>query len=243
MTNVSVVPTPPQLTISANPATSVCLGSTITLNATGTSTYSWMGGILNNVPFVPAASDTYTVNSSNVCGSLQKTISISVLALPTLAISSDAIYWCLGETHTLSVSGANSYSWSNGLNTSQIVLTPASATVISYSVTGADQNACKNTAVVTKTVSECTSISYNGSEPDFVDIFPNPFQTNFSITLKSNVDNANVFILDMTSRLIWQKEMTESPTTLNMDGLSAGVYIVMIKHENLTLKKRLIKLE
>lgn len=46
----------------------VCQGATVTLNATGGSTYTWDNGVTNGFPFVPNATTTYTVTGTDVNG-------------------------------------------------------------------------------------------------------------------------------------------------------------------------------
>ena len=60
---------------------------------------------------------------------------------------------CMNASITLTASGANSYSWNNGLG-SQNPATPSTATAGSttYTVTGTATNGCTNTATVTVTV-------------------------------------------------------------------------------------------
>jgi len=57
---------------------------------------------------------------------------------------------CAGQSSTLTASGASTYSWSSGQNTSYISVTPTSTTT--YTVTGTDTNGCSNTVEVTVTV-------------------------------------------------------------------------------------------
>src|SRR5690606_28806573 len=46
----------------------VCDGDAVTFSGTGANTYTWTGGPVNNVPFVPAATGSYTVSGTSTAG-------------------------------------------------------------------------------------------------------------------------------------------------------------------------------
>jgi hypothetical protein len=143
----------PQLTVSSSPSgaiTTVCAGNTVVLGATGASSYSWSGGISNNIPFTAIASGTYTVTGIDANGcSAVATKSVQVNALPNVIISAPPVL-CVGSSASLTASGAVSYSWSTGQQSSVILVNPAVTTV--YSVTGTDLNLCSKTVTTTLTV-------------------------------------------------------------------------------------------
>jgi hypothetical protein len=59
----------------------VCAGSPVTLTAVGGSNYNWTNGIQNGVPFVPIATQTYTVNgtlSNTACTITSGTVTVFV---------------------------------------------------------------------------------------------------------------------------------------------------------------------
>lgn len=70
----------PTLNVSANPASPpYCMGSQVTLTATGAASHAWTGGILNGVPFTASATTTYTVTgtAANGCTSTaQSTVTV-----------------------------------------------------------------------------------------------------------------------------------------------------------------------
>ena len=117
------------LNVSANTNTS-CVGTNIILSANcsgGTPglltpyTYSWTSGPISNgytVTSLIGGNFTYSIQSvdSLQCVTLN-TITVSFISNPVLSISDFSI--CPFETGTLTVSGANSYTWNNvpGINT------------------------------------------------------------------------------------------------------------------------------
>lgn len=88
---------------------------------------------------------TLTGTTSNFVTS---TNSVSGTCAPfgALAVSGNT-NMCAGTSQTLIATGANSYTWSTGVNTNSIVITPSVTT--SYTVNGTDANGCKNGKVIT----------------------------------------------------------------------------------------------
>ncbi len=133
-----------------------CSGKTITLNAVGATTVAWSGGVVNNVPFVPIASNGYTMTGSNSITTCSNTAvaSVTVNATPTIVVNNGAV--CAGKSFTLSASGANTYTYSSGPVVSPI-------TTSSYSVTGTSAAGClgSNTAVSTVSVNPLPTVSVN----------------------------------------------------------------------------------
>ncbi len=134
----------------------VCDGDMVTLDATssGTGTITWDNGITNNTSFIPPAgtTTTYTATSSdgNDCG---YAVDITSNALPTVNGTVDNGVICLGDSITLTGSGADTYAWDNGA-TDGVALAPTSAGLTTYTVTGTDLNGCENTDAVDVQVNE-----------------------------------------------------------------------------------------
>jgi hypothetical protein len=85
---------------------------------------------------------TYTVfaeSYSCAASASRAAISVTALPLPIISISTPSPIVCLGQTTTLTVSGANTYTWIAGAsgNSTMQVVTPATTT--SYSVQGSSQ--------------------------------------------------------------------------------------------------------
>jgi len=133
-------------------SSAVCLGNTATLSASGANTYSWSTGATTAViTESPIASTNYSVVGTDVNGcSNSQTVSLIVNPNPIVnaIVSSSAV--CLGNTATLSASGANTYSWSTGATTAVITESPIAST--NYSVVGTDVNGCSNSQTVSVVV-------------------------------------------------------------------------------------------
>jgi hypothetical protein len=144
---ISVDPAIPTLTITSS-SNAVCSGNTLTLNGSGAPTFTWAGGannVTNNSVFIPIATQQYTLYGSNSCGIGSAMITVTVNPTPTLVTSSTPTIVCEGNTATLTVTGAATYSW--GAATAPgatLVVTPSVS--VSYNVSGISSAGCPATA-------------------------------------------------------------------------------------------------
>ena len=110
-------------TINAGIDKSVCSGSSVTLSGTGGTSYSWDGGVTNNISFVPLSTYSYTLTgtASNGCQNTDAVL-VTVNPLPTVSIiNNNPSIICQGQSFTLSSSSTNAtnYQWKrNGINIS-----------------------------------------------------------------------------------------------------------------------------
>lgn len=149
-TAVVTVNSLPNLTVSVSPSSTVCTGASVTLSGMGASTYTWSNGITNGTAFTPTGSATYTVSGTDANGCVNTTSS-SVVISNTLTINAtvSGSVVCNGSPVTLSGTGANTYTWTNGV-TNGVAFTPTATA--SYTLTGTDANGCQATTVKTITV-------------------------------------------------------------------------------------------
>jgi gliding motility-associated-like protein len=151
---VTVNPLP---VISAGPDISVCTGGSVTLSGTGGSVYAWNNGVSNGVPFVPAATTTYTVTGTDINGCVNTDqVLVSVLSSAPINAGPD-VALCNGASTTLIATGGVTYTWNNGLGLgNNFVVTPTGTTT--YSVTGTDGNGCVGTDAITVTVNPIPTV-------------------------------------------------------------------------------------
>ena len=127
----------------------VCAGNPVTLSGSGAQDYTWDNGVTDGVAFTPVATDDYIVTGEDANGCENAdTVTVTVNALPTVDAGTDQTV-CAGEEVTLSGSGADDYTWDNGVTDG--VAFEATATT-TYTVTGEDANGCEDTDQVTVTV-------------------------------------------------------------------------------------------
>ncbi|MFD1014836.1 Ig-like domain-containing protein [Winogradskyella rapida] len=145
---VTVIPT---LNANAGNDVSMCSGESVTLTATGGETYTWDNGETTaSITVSPEETTIYTVTVFDTYGNSDSdAVTVTVGALTNLSLSEDVTIMA-GETTELTVSGAESYTWSTGATTATISVSPTSTTT--YNVTGISESGCEATAEVTVTV-------------------------------------------------------------------------------------------
>jgi len=148
---------------------SICIGSSAMLTASGAPTITWTDPSSNsyvNLSVVsPTASTIYTITATNANGcSATSTKSVYIYALPLLSIQASQTELCQGGAALLSVSGAQTYAWSQGASSDSIWVFPQTTTI--YSVTGTDAH-CSNTATINMVVNPYTTLIPSSSSLAF----------------------------------------------------------------------------
>ncbi len=146
--------------------TPICQGGSTTLyGPAGASSYTWFpgGATTSSITVSPGTTITYTCIASGVCGFKQTlTKQVIVNPLPSVLINSgSAVATCGTQTTTLSGSGASTYTWNTGVNTTTINVTPSSNT--SYTLTGTSSFGCINSTVTTVTVNPVPTTTISAS--------------------------------------------------------------------------------
>jgi len=143
----------------------ICANQTLslTVNATSASSYSWNGSGVFSSPTSSSSAVTgaitgnYSVTVSNGCGSTNSIIAVTVLPSPNLSVVCSASTICAGQALTLTASGANTYTWSNGITNGVVFNPTVSAT---YTVIG-NANTCNASSTIAINVNPLPSIVAN----------------------------------------------------------------------------------
>lgn len=142
--------------VEAGSSQSVCANTQVTLSASGAQSYTWDNGVVDNTPFTPTATQTYTVTGTDING-CQNTdvVDVTVNPLPILNAGLDTAI-CIGDpvTLTATVNGA-SFVWDNGV-TDGVAFSPTTNQV--YTLTVTDANNCVNSDQVTVVVNALPTI-------------------------------------------------------------------------------------
>jgi hypothetical protein len=164
VTPITVVTQP---TIMVSPASStVCTGATTTLTASGGDTYVWQGGQATaSATFAPSANTSYSVTGTNACGTASATANVAVTAVAVINAATTSTAICSGQSSTLTVSGATTYTWSpstslSSANGAAVVATPAATTI--YTISGTSSCGTASTTV-TQNVNASPSVSVAAS--------------------------------------------------------------------------------
>lgn len=156
--NVSIAPSPSlMITGYDNP---ICEGTSLTLTASGATTYSWTGPGApgNNTVIVIANPLPMNILLEGTLGTCtaQVTLFVDVLQLPPLMIAGTQ-QLCIGGTATLQASGADTYVWNNLAQTPAISVVPVQTTT--YMVTGTFTNGCTDTQTHIVSVNPLPTVS------------------------------------------------------------------------------------
>ncbi len=122
--NVNVIAVPnPTLNVTAS-ATVICAGNSVTLTASGASTYTWTGSVTNGTAFTPTATASYTVTGTS-----------PVASCTASAVSTVTVNTCAGIHEN---SNATVFSIYPNPNNGSFVIRSSvfPATVVMYDVTG-----------------------------------------------------------------------------------------------------------
>lgn len=158
---INVVPVP---TLNVTGATTLCSGTSVTINAAGAASYSWStGSTSHSINASPTIVGTIMYNVSgttNGC-SAYYTHTLNVIPMPTVSISGNN-HMCSGQTVTLTAFFASGYAWSTGSTASSITVSPPLSTT--YSVIGAN-GACTVSAVKSISVTASPVVIASASSP------------------------------------------------------------------------------
>ena len=221
ISNVTVNALP---TINVNSG-AICAGQSFTMLPSGASTYTYSSG---SAIVSPTANASYNVFGTDVNGCTSSAAAISnvtVNALPTVNLVSNSTLLCIGQSATLTASGANSFTWNPGSQTSSnVVVSPTITT--NYTVVGTNTlTGCSNQTILTQSVSPCAGIETLMSNNNLTNIYPNP--TNGLITIEIN-SNSKVYITNALGQLIFNETMDAGKHHIDIQNQSSGIYFVQI---------------
>lgn len=226
--------------LNVSPDVAICNGGSATLTASGATTYNWSNnlGTGTSVIVSPSQTTTYTVTgTSNNC-SLQKNITVTVNANPALDGGSNATI-CQNGTYTFNATGADNYTWSNGIsNGSNETFT--SLGQFTYYVTGTT-NGCIATDSVIIIINDCNSPVI----PSVLEM-PNVFTPNSdgsNDTYKPTIEQA-IGLISFTILNRWGNIMYIDEDIIEWNGISdgkealPGTYFYLVKYKT-TLNEEL----
>ncbi len=225
-------------------ALNICDNNTATLTATsGTATINWFAtpsstaalgtGTTYITSTLSVGTYTYYASAFTCAPSATRTpITFTVNANPTVTAVSNSTLLCVGQTASLTASGATSYTWNTAATTTVIVISPTVTT--SYTVNGADANGCMKTAVVTQSVDACTGLNVLLNSISDLNIYPNPFNSKLTIVTSSTME---IQIIDVIGSLVYFGKVNEGKSEIDLTEKSNGIYFLKIG----PLTKKIIK--
>jgi hypothetical protein len=157
---ITILPAP-VAQITASGPTTFCEGGSVNLLASGANAYVWTGN-QTGAQISAAASGTYlvTATAANGCTDTEQ-IQVTVNPLPAdFIVASGPLSFCEGESVVLSAAPGNTYLWSNGAQTSSVVIA-ASGTF--DAVLTSPAGCVSNTNSLTVQVNQATSSTINAT--------------------------------------------------------------------------------
>jgi len=150
-------------TINANDET-ICLGGSVSLTATGGTSYTWSPGTYLNtttgatVTSTPAADILYTITGTDANGCQNTaTSNVTVQGNAPINAGNDTTI-CSGQSVTLTATGGATYTWDQGLGAgNNFVVSPALTTT--YTVNGTDANGCTGADQIVVTVNPVPTVN------------------------------------------------------------------------------------
>jgi gliding motility-associated-like protein len=148
--------------------TLICPGQNVTITAIGVPgwSYTWTPNIMST-PFYTAVVSPSTTTTYSVLASAGWCIpafdTITIYVTPNIvAVPADPVI-CIGQTTTLTASGAATYTWSTGANTNSIAVSPTVSTI--YTVSGTSTNNCVSQVTIMVTVIPAATVFASSSDP------------------------------------------------------------------------------
>lgn len=172
----------PVVSVSGN--TMVCPGKTLTLTASGASTYSWSTGSSNaSITYTPSGPATLTVTgTSALTGCVNSaTVSTGNFGAGLVSITGNTAI-CNTLQGVLTASGSYFYLWNNGSTGPTNTITPTGPTTVS--VVGTTLDGCKDSTSIAINVINNLSISISG---------PDSICSGQSAVLNANASSATTY--------------------------------------------------
>lgn len=183
-----------------------------------------------------SSSGTYTVMCviQYDCGSdtIKEIVNISVD--PIINVSSKATV-CAGETLTLTASGADTYTWSSGVQSFSSVVSPTAN--LSLTVSGTSSvTSCTGNKTVNIIFSQCLDLNEGGQ--DRILFYPNPASNhlNFQISAKTEFK-----LSDLTGRQVMNGHLEGESGSIDISGLDDGIYLLEAATSYISQRDYIIK--
>ncbi len=216
-------------------------GGSVTLDAgAGRDSIRWSNNATSRTLVVDTPGTFYVTVYKNKCSSTD-TISVSAYTVVPVDLGAD-VELCYGDSLTLNVLLTGStYLWQNSSTLSSFKVKAAGT----YHVRRTDKNGCATFDTINVTYDTCYAGISELALKSMISIFPNPAKDVINIT--SNADHNTSYsigIYDLRGKLVKSTNVSiESGvgTSISIDDLKSGMYVVKIGDGQLTHSKTFIK--
>ncbi len=241
VTTITVNPTPTIAVVASS--NTLCSGNSVTLTSSGALNYLCLPGAQTGPVIVvsPTVNTTYTITGINASGCTDtETVSITIIAGPTINATSSSTLLCDGVTFSLSASGATNYTWMPVNLIGSNIVTTATNSINTYTVLG-ESGGCTNATTVSVLVISCNNSMFGmtkaAGKP--VLIYNSFYNVTFTITAvnASTINLTNVSIDENLSvafpsptnfSVVSQPVITSQNSSLSINPLFDGVSQISI---------------
>ncbi|MCU0361154.1 MAG: SprB repeat-containing protein [Bacteroidia bacterium] len=226
-----------------SPVVQVCTATLQAIAAGGTPayTYSWFGGPPAPV-FVAtqtmSGTQVFSVNVTDQYGcSITGSTQVNFLGSPALTVQNVSI--CINTKATLTVTGANNYTWMPGNHTgSNYTVSPGSTQV--YTVTGSYTNGCSSKSTLTLNVFNCTAVDEEKETIAPLKILANPVITEI---LLEAFEPTEILLLDVGGRELHRQHLEIGDSKIDFTAFAPGIYYLTISGNFAPQVKKILKIE
>lgn len=209
----------------------LCSGNSVSLTATGATSYTWQPGLQTTslISVSPSVTTTYTLlGSANTCtANAVRTITVSqspsVTIIPTQSVCNNIV----GGVVTLTVSSpGNTFTWTVNNSNNPLILVNTPSVNTTYSVIATSSTGCQYTATTSIIRIDCTNLNEVISEKN-VFIFPNPANHFIEVNV-SGINASKLEIIDALGRLVKSVKLTNNSSKINLESLNQGLYFIKV---------------
>jgi len=225
--------------VSASPST-VCVGSSSTITASGANNYHWnTGETTASITVSPSQQTTYTVTGDNGSCTGSGSVTVGVSDPPTVIATASPATICAGSSSTLTASGnANVYLWNTQQTGQTITVSPTTTTT--YAVAGYNAFNCRGIGQVDVVVDATNCSGTAGARissddeqtqttnSDGIAVYPNP---SHGISYVSNVPKGVVLeVYNAVGQKVIASPVESGSESIEINLLqyTRGIYFVKI---------------
>jgi uncharacterized delta-60 repeat protein len=187
-----------------------CIGQSVTLNASGATTYSWNNSVVNNSPFTPSSTNTYVVVGTDANGCQDSdTVNITVNQNTASQITQtvNSSYTLNGQTYTQSGT---------------------------YTQVIPNANGCDSTITLNLTINSSSIEEVMNST---ISIYPNPASNQITISFAGQIHK--VEIMDAKGATVYSSNENKKEISLP-SSIQTGYYLVLVHTQEVVFRKELI---
>ncbi len=235
------------VTVNANPVVSVnsstiCVGSSANLTASGATTYSWnTGASTNNISVSPTANTSYTAYGYNGSCSGSAVSNVVVNPLPVVTVAATKTNACVtdGLIALTGTPAGGTYSGAGVAGSNFDPTTGVGNYTVSYSYT--DPNGCIGSNNVNIIVAICTDIQMLGNGAS-LSVYPNPASEFFVVNTSAKTSDLTLKVIDATGKSVVDKTLMSNSEQIDISKLAKGIYLIEVKgHSEIIYRTKIVK--